>query len=290
MHSKLPLKERLHTLLVLGRVSNLPTVWSNCLAAWLLGGSGLWERFAIVGTGATLLYTGGMFLNDAFDAQFDRDHRPERPIPSGKIGRRAVWILSAAFLFIGWLMVVTLGTGPALFASLLVVDIVVYNWLHKRSNLGILLMAGCRFLLYLVAAAAAQGAVQPEIWWRACALALYIVGISALARSESTGPAQSRWWGGILFVPVGIALARSCPAIPVRLWVVSSVLGLWILFCVSKAVAPGKRGLGGGVAGLLAGVVLVDWLAVASQEQTPGLVFIGLFCLALVMQRIAPAT
>ena len=30
----------LRTLLVLGRASNLPTVWSNCFAGWLLGGGG----------------------------------------------------------------------------------------------------------------------------------------------------------------------------------------------------------------------------------------------------------
>ena len=31
---------KLRTLLILGRVSNLPTVWSDCLAAWWLGGGG----------------------------------------------------------------------------------------------------------------------------------------------------------------------------------------------------------------------------------------------------------
>ena len=35
---------KLRTLLVLGRVSNLPTVWSNCFAGWLLAGGGLWPE------------------------------------------------------------------------------------------------------------------------------------------------------------------------------------------------------------------------------------------------------
>ena len=64
-------------LLLLGRTSNLPTVWSNCLAAWLLAGGGLAEtadiqRFVWLNVGATLLYLAGMFLNDAFDVKFDR--------------------------------------------------------------------------------------------------------------------------------------------------------------------------------------------------------------------------
>src|SRR5438552_468570 len=68
----------IRTLLVLGRVSNLPTVWSNCLAAWLLAGGGLSRRLGILCAAASLLYTGGMFLNDAFDVEFDRKYRTER--------------------------------------------------------------------------------------------------------------------------------------------------------------------------------------------------------------------
>src|SRR5882762_7455244 len=86
------------TLLILGRVSNLPTVWSNCLAGWLLSGGGAWGNFALLGIAATCLYLGGMYLNDAFDAQFDEQHRPERPIPSRAIGVQEVWIWG-----FGWL-------------------------------------------------------------------------------------------------------------------------------------------------------------------------------------------
>src|SRR2546429_470557 len=51
----------LRTLLVLGRVSNLPTVWSNCLAGWWLGGGGNIDKLPFLLEGATFLYTGGMF-------------------------------------------------------------------------------------------------------------------------------------------------------------------------------------------------------------------------------------
>ena len=81
----------LRTLLVLGRTSNLPTVWSNCLAGWILGGEGDLKSLLLLSSGATMLYLGGMFLNDAFDEDFDRQHRKERPIPSGQISANAVW-------------------------------------------------------------------------------------------------------------------------------------------------------------------------------------------------------
>ena len=97
----------LRALLVLGRVSNLPTIWSNCLCGWLIG-VGLadsfrmdWVMYAGLTTGATAMYLGGMVLNDAFDVAFDREHRPERPIPSGAISEKTVWYLGIGLLAFG---------------------------------------------------------------------------------------------------------------------------------------------------------------------------------------------
>ena len=75
---------RVSLLLKIGRVSNLPTVWTNVVAGAFLAGLQadlpqlLWVMLAI-----TLFYTGGMYLNDAFDADIDARERPSRPIPSG---------------------------------------------------------------------------------------------------------------------------------------------------------------------------------------------------------------
>src|SRR5438309_11599208 len=88
-------------LLVLGRVSNLPTVWSNCLAGWWLGGAGRTEALPFLLIGTSLIYIGGMFLNDAFDVDFDRQHRQERPIPSGQIALDAVWRWGLGGLAVG---------------------------------------------------------------------------------------------------------------------------------------------------------------------------------------------
>ena len=109
---------KIRTLLILGRISNLPTVWSNCLAAWLLNGGQSWNNFYVLCVGATLLYVGGMFLNDAFDAAFDRQFRQERPIPSGQITARAVWMIGTTLLLLGWLLMFLLGLSVALPALL----------------------------------------------------------------------------------------------------------------------------------------------------------------------------
>src|SRR5215510_4453334 len=90
----------------LARVSNLPTVWTNCIAGVTLGhgvfgGDLTWLLIAL-----SLMYTAGMFLNDAFDQDFDRRFRPERPIPVGEITAAAVYragygMLAAGILLIG---------------------------------------------------------------------------------------------------------------------------------------------------------------------------------------------
>ena len=132
-HSEKP--PLLRTLLILGRVSNLPTVWSNCLAGWLLGGGGEWLVFAILCSGASLLYIGGMFLNDACDVRFDKQHRTERPIPSGAISERTVLILSSMLLASGAGQLAALGTTTALVTFGLFACIIIYDLVHKRTVL-----------------------------------------------------------------------------------------------------------------------------------------------------------
>jgi 4-hydroxybenzoate polyprenyltransferase len=112
----------LRTLLILGRTSNLPTVWSNCLAGWWLGGGGrenVHKLYALL-IGSTLLYLGGMFLNDAFDANFDAQFRRERPIPSGMINAATVWRFGFGFLVAGLVLLFTIGLITALLGIVLV--------------------------------------------------------------------------------------------------------------------------------------------------------------------------
>src|SRR5262245_7431898 len=90
---------KLRTLLDLARVSNLPTVWSNVLAGAVLGLASVEPLPVVVaGFAGSLLYSGGMFLNDAFDAEIDARERPERPIPAGRIAKATVLALGFGML------------------------------------------------------------------------------------------------------------------------------------------------------------------------------------------------
>lgn len=236
-----------------------------------------------------MLYTGGMFLNDAFDAEFDRQHRPERPIPSGKIDRKVVWVGGSACLVLGLVLIYSLGLKATTFAAVLVVCIVIYDAIHKRTTLAPLLMSACRFLLYLVAASVAQHGTNETVWWRALVLAAYIIGLSYLARGESTGGVAARWPLLLLLAPIALTVATGAMAGTVT-WIVSAGFVLWIVWCIRAGLFRTNRNLSSSVAGLLAGIVLVDWLAAVSAGQAMGLAFIGLFLLALILQRFAPAT
>jgi 4-hydroxybenzoate polyprenyltransferase len=187
------------------------------------------------------------------------------------------------------ILIFPLGLKASSFAAALTACIVTYDAIHKRTALAPLLMSACRFLLYLVAATAAQHGTNETVLWRALALASYIIGLSHLARGESTGGVAVRWPLLLLFAPIALTLATGTTT-GVVVWMVAAGFVLWILWCVRGGLFRMNLNPGDGVAGLLAGIVLVDWLAAVSAGQPMGLVFAGLFLLAWILQRVAPAT
>jgi len=183
-------RDLFRTVLILGRVSNLPTVWSNCLAAWMLSGglqkgASQWPLLLLLVTGCSLLYLGGMFLNDAFDVGFDTVYRPERPIPSKRISRWTVSILGAIWLGGGLLLLVPVsGAWAAALAAL----ILLYDVVHKKTALGLLMMAGCRALIYPLVGVAMSfdtHALPPMIWIASAGMALWVLVLSILARRNT---------------------------------------------------------------------------------------------------------
>ncbi len=274
---------------MLGRASNLPTVWSNVLAAWLLAGGTVGPRLWLAMLGATLAYIGGMYLNDAFDAEFDREFRRERPIPSGAVSEQLVWRAGGAMLAAGTLILATGGWLSAVLSAGLAVSVVLYDWIHKRVTFSPVLMAACRFFLFLAVAAGGPDGIGGTVLWTAIALSGWIVGLSYVARRESRrGPVA--WWPLVaLALPwVLAALVNDGPWLPRSLaW--SVVLGLWTAWCLRHTFGDGPRNIGRTVSGLLAAICLTDLLALVPN---PGLalVFLALFALALLGQRFVPAT
>jgi 4-hydroxybenzoate polyprenyltransferase len=288
---------RLRTLLILGRVSNLPTVWSNCLAAWWLAGAGSAAKLPLLLLGLSALYIGGMFLNDAFDAEFDRQRRAGRPIPSGQISEADVWRYGWGWLVVGVLLLFGLGWLAGALGLVLAGCILVYNQAHKLITASPWLMGLCRFWVYVIAGfTGANGTGLRESlpgWsvWGGMALALYVVGLSYVARRESYRGPVPFWPLLLLSAPFFLAWMMDPGDFRrAALWI-ALVLGLWVARCVRPVFQTGTLNVGRVVSGLLAGIVLVDWLAVA-PECPPGLnvIFLILFGATLALQRYIPAT
>lgn len=275
-------------LLLLGRVSNLPTVFSNCLAAFILGGAGEWHRLAFAIIGATLFYLGGMYLNDAWDAGFDKRFRKERPIPSGAIGEKIVWIIGSLQLATG-LICFTLAKVPISLSLTLSSAILVYNALHKVVDYSPFLMALCRFVLFLCVASIGEKGITGASIWGAIALACYILGLSHLAKGES-GENQKPNPLPCLLLAVPPLLAFLVHDGEYRFYGLTLIIlyVAWMFHCLRKLWMNAVP-ITEAISGLLAGIILVDLLTLGLDN--PNWILLAmLFVIALLCQRFVPAT
>ncbi len=280
---------KLRTLLILGRVSNLPTVWSNCLAGWWLGGGGTWLKLVWVCLATSMLYIGGMYLNDAFDAEYDRQRRRSRPIPSGEIEIEEVWLWGFAWLAVGVACLIGMGKATAFLAVCLAGSILLYDAIHKAIALAPVLMAACRVIVYLIAASVASGGVTGAAVWGGLALGAYVAGVSCLARKEGTrGPV--RLWP-VLFLAGPLFLAWLVNDGSYRMaGFLSLILTGWVLWALRPALWRAECNVGHTVSMLLAGIAMVDLLAVTELSRPGTWLFVLWFLLALVLQQRIPAT
>lgn len=182
---------RWRTALVLGRVSNLPTVWTDVLAGAALSGAQPTAAAVVpVSVAMSLAYVGGMYLNDAFDRGWDAKHRPERPIPAGLVAARTVF--TAGFAMLGLALLILLfgpGDGRAFAPGLVLAGLIVlYNIWHKGNPIAPLLMGLCRVAVYVIAARAASATMAPTLPVGAAFLLAYLIVLSAIARRETQNP------------------------------------------------------------------------------------------------------
>ncbi len=208
-------RPRWRSYLLLARVSNLPTVWTNVLAGMAAAGPlPEWTTFARVTAAVSLFYTGGMFLNDAFDEHFDRATRPERPLPAGDVTRIEVLSLGMIQLLLGELLLwpsrAALGAG-----ILLACAIVYYDYRHKQSRVAPFVMGACRGLVYVVAAASV-GRVSRAALAGAGVMLGYVAGLTVVAKLAGS---NARWLVPVLIAGISVVdaaflvVAASAPAL-----------------------------------------------------------------------------
>jgi 4-hydroxybenzoate polyprenyltransferase len=286
------------TALRLARVSNLPTVWTNAMAGVAMAGGDPFDvRTLVLAAALSLFYSGGMFLNDAFDHGIDRRERPQRPIPSGAVSLEGVFAAGFAMLLAGLALVVWAAAGFAppttwhgtLAGIGLAAAILVYDWNHKGNRLSPVSMALCRALAYLSAGFAAVAPAEPGVWTVALVGGCHIVGLTYVARQENLTRLENLWPLALLAVPLvyGLWLALGS-GVGLALWA-----GLAI--CVGLALHWLRRREPGDVKGavvtLIAAVALLDGIFLAASGWPAAALVAALaFALTLVLQRFVPGT
>ncbi len=262
----------LRALLELCRISNLPTVWSNSAVGWIAGITTPLlitlreEKYAGIRSFMldtmvdalprmalyrilplaiifSLLYCGGMVLNDFIDRDIDRIERPGRPIPSGRVPAKTALLLSIAMLVSGiagmaafeWM--VHDGKDMHWYGTVATIALVImigsYNINHTEMPIiSVILMGQCRAFIVIAAASVIMPPSTHWAWWvfiagPAVTLFIYTLAISVIARRE----VESKRFAGPKTIMNMIA------AMPLldTVWLV--VMGIWpaSLFCVACA-------------------------------------------------------
>jgi 4-hydroxybenzoate polyprenyltransferase len=295
--------KRWHAWLELARISNLPTVWTNVLAGWLLaGGAWHWGPLAWLLLGGSLLYTAGMILNDAMDVKFDREHRKERPIPSGRVSPATAWVVGVGMLVVGAAMSYFGGGACGWLVLALVGAIVAYDAFHKPWAGSVLIMGACRALLYLVAASAASDYLtrleKVMVLGRASALGGYIIGVTLVARNESKAGGHNALLRTLGAVALGLpiiatfVLPHLAPQCVISVWPYLWILPLALVIVRAYVLmhSPPAANIGRAVGLLLAGIVIVDAMAVSYFHPVAAVLFAGSAPFLLLWQRKIAAT
>jgi 4-hydroxybenzoate polyprenyltransferase len=262
--------DRLRGYLALARISNSPTVVSNALAGAALAGALRPDALVIsVAVAMVLFYTAGMFLNDLCDFAIDRRQRPERPLPSGIVSRAEAAI--AVVLLFGAGSVLLWSASAEAFRSglVLIAVIVVYDLWHKTNPLSPLLMATARALVYITAGFAVAGALSAPVLLWAGLLFAYVVGLTAIAKAEAGSGLAGLWPGALLGLPA-IAFLVDLPH-PAALLLLALFVG-WVAYAASFVYRAEGRNIGRAVGYLIAGIALLDSLALAVAGSLIGVV------------------
>lgn len=154
------------------------------------------------------LYLAGMVFNDVFDRKRDAVERPSRPIPSGRVPLVSAIVLGTVLMIAGVAAAATVTRVSLHVAGLLVVAILAYDGVLKRTPLAPIAMGLCRALNVML------GASDHNTWkpfflgppqtYAAVFLGLYIVGVTLFARTEAR--TSSRWMLGLALLVLDAAI------------------------------------------------------------------------------------
>ena len=287
------------------RLPNVFTAMADIALGWLCAvatgtPAARWPSFLLLMAASACLYSAGMIWNDFFDVEQDQRERPFRPIPSGRINRRAAGTLGALALLVGalcaWQAGVVSGiasSSPLIIALILALMILLYDGWLKRTFLGSVAMGSCRFLNVLLGLSAAEISFPMSArLYLALVVGVYIVGVTWFARTEARESNQSSLMSAAGIMLAALILALAVPVITER--TNTSVLfpyllvatGFWVGIPVLAAVnKPAPSVVQNAVKRCLMGLVILDAVLATAVAGAVGLAILLLLLPALYLGR-----
>jgi 4-hydroxybenzoate polyprenyltransferase len=283
-----PLAATLNGWLTLARISNSPTVASDALAGAALAGviepTG---TVALIVVAMVLFYTAGMLLNDICDYAWDVIHRPDRPLVVGLVARKTALAAVLGLFGAGSLLLGLVSPTAVVSGLVLIGAIVGYDAWHKSNPLSPLVMAACRALVYVTAFVAFAWPLTTRAWIAAALLAAYLIGLTAIAKSERRPTVVGYWPAALLFLPL-VYFAFQVPPAGLVLIV---ALGAWVVYSTRFVYRVDGRNIGTAIGHLIAGISLLDALVLAASGALVGVALaLAAFGLTLFFQRYIEGT
>jgi 4-hydroxybenzoate polyprenyltransferase len=257
-----------------------------------------WGVLGTLAAASVLLYAAGVVLNDLFDLEIDRQERPERPLPSGRIAPAAARRLGWTLLWLG----VGIAAGavflvgqfrPGATAAMLATAIIVYDAWLKRTPLGPLTLGACRMLNVMLGMSAADVPLTAGHWLVAGGIGIYAAGVTWFARKESRRSPEGHLAMATAVMALGIAMIVWFPHWPGRVfWVVRQRPAMWYLLvgllslplllrCLGAILNPGPKNVQRAVVVAVFCIVTLDALACYAAA--------GYFWATMILLLLVPA-
>ena len=251
-----------------------------------------------VAAGGAVVYAGGVVLNDVADAERDRALHPERPIPSGRVGREAAARFGLALL-VGGALVSMLVAGPWAGAATAAAAVLawIYDFGAKRfriagaATLGLAraanaaagVLAGAASLDALDASTNAPAAVYP------LAVFAYAAALTFTSTLEESRPGRTALGACAAALFVAAALP---PSVVAAAWRAAPAIAFLPLLATLVAAArhaaePDGPGVGALVRAGVFGFLLADaaWLFAVGRHGAGFGMVLGYLALRLVLSR-----
>ena len=282
------------------RPANIVTAIADILAGIAISGFFFLENtdfsgvffliFSTVG-----LYGGGVVMNDVFDVELDAIERPERPIPSGLIGRTEAAALGISLLLFGVVMAFMVTSLSGYLALTIAVAAVVYDKYAKHhAFFGPLNMGVCRGLNLLLGISIIP-LVTERLWFLAIIPVIYIAAITMISQGEVHGGRKSTLYIATILYVVAMASILYTAFVKGHGIITLLFVGTWavmVFLPLKKAIDnPEGRMLGRAVkAGVLALILMNAAWASAFGAIYVALVILLLLPFSLILARLFAVT